>query len=215
MILLLNLGNMRDFNIYDWKEVCENIHNINHNKNPELFKQIMEIYPYPIHEGFNIKRFKNYCGSVAIEIHFTIANIWCLGNNVCKDCVNHWRTELLGYFNKIITAHVDGNVKRDKIVYSEIIEPYLNTKEYTYDTDMLFIQAMKDELRKGENNNTPAQKVISSYIKNEIIPNITNIIEKYNTNIQQLFNDLLIACKTGDINMFKEKLDIFINSVTQ
>lgn len=206
---------MKDFDITDWKKVCEHIHELTPKKNPKLFKKLLELYPYPVYEGYNIKRFKAYCGAIAVEIHFTIGNICCLGNNICKDCVNHWKTELLAYFNKIITTHIDTGVKRGKIVFEEIIEPYLHTKTFKYESDHLWKQAMKDEIRKGEKNNTPAQKVNTTYIKNEIIPNINNIIENCNDAVSELFHDLIDACKTENIKIFKEQLDTFVNKVTQ
>lgn len=204
---------MTDFNIYDWQEVCEHIHEITPQHNIELFNKIKQIYP--LNEmGFTIKKFKNYCGNVAVQIHFNIINIMCLGNNVGNDCIHHWKIELMSYINKIIYGQVDKNVKRDKIVFGEIIEPYLNIKTYQFDSTHLIISALNDEIRKSyKNNSTNSQKIAGKYIKENIIPDVDKILSKYNVYVGKLYKSLINAAIQEDLNIFVDELDNFITTI--
>lgn len=189
-------------------EICKDLDKFNAAELVELYKLSKKLAT--INEmAYSKSQFIEIVGDYVDQIHYNIVNIIILGNTISAECVYHWRKELMTYINKLFGCSVSKAVKKDKLVYEFIVEPYVDHITLQYDTDYMVKSAILDEIRKGEKD--VSNKIKVKFMRTEILPNISKYIEQYNSDFSIIFKSLIDAFSKNNLSIFVKALDKIIN----
>lgn len=178
-----------DLDLYSADELLELSH---------LYKKF-----YPINEmSYDRSEFIGLCGNLAEQIHFNIINIVILGNYFPEN-INHWKAELMGHIKQLFNKHVERSVKKDKLILLYMIGMYIDERLMIYEDDEIIIDAINDEIRKGEKTD----KMSAKFIKENILPNTYELMEQYNNDFKQIFISLVNTFKYKDLNIFSKEIN--------
>ena len=119
----MKLDNIKTKEEFD--KLCENLDNYTSSELIDLYKLSFKFYP--INEmAWSKGQFIGECGDLCDQIHYNIINIVILGNDGFDEYVYHWRKELMSHIKRLYKASVEKSVKKDKLIYQYIIEPYVD-----------------------------------------------------------------------------------------
>lgn len=189
---------MKEFTIQDWREVCQRARQYI-NYMPPDYNTLNEM-------SYNPRRFQTLCDSICKLIHYSIINICCLSDITPND-VRHWTYDkLLPSLSKLIDSDIHKNVNRTRTIFESIIEPYLDSDTYAYNSNTLYIKAMQDEIRKGENSKEIWKQRVAQIIKKDVLPNIDNIRIMNNQRTSRLFKNIIKLSKTTNLDITVEDI---------
>lgn len=175
----------------------------------ELYRNIKRFLPKNIislnEMALNRREFYSMCIRFYEQIHYNIINIIILGE-YSPENINHWKSELLGYVKRIFNQSTEKSVKKTEIVKEIIIDVWCDQTTFEYDTDEPIINAIKDEIRKGEKN-ILINKYILNVMKNNILPYTEDLMYIHNKDFKIIFRSLYNTFKQKDFNIFRNTIE--------
>lgn len=111
----------------------------------------------------------------------------------------------MNLINKLYNCICEKSVKKDEIIYDNIIRDVVDPDTWKWDDVEIIEKALKDEIRKGSNN--PKYKNEVNFIKYNIFPNVEIEMELHANTFAELFKALVIAFKKKDISIFTKTLN--------
>ena len=162
---------------------------------------------YPLNEmAMSRGQFRAFCEDHRLQILFNLVNIIILGSyEQFYEYVNHWKKELMSHINPLYDRNCEKSVKRDEIIYDNIIRVVVDPDTWQWDNDEIIKRALNDEIRKGLTNSKYIKEV--RFIKQHILTNIDIEMELHANAFADIFKSLVKAFKEKDIDIFKKTLN--------